>query len=89
MQCDHPLVVAARWADIAQIPLVHVDGHPVLQLANAQVRFVPCTDGRPEGLGGIDVGTANKAAILAAAQARGIVSGASQVMLCGMRINLV
>ena len=24
-------------------------------LDNASVRFVPCTDGRPEGLGGIDL----------------------------------
>lgn len=89
VQCDQPLVVAARWADIAQIPLAHADGVPLLQLSNAQVRFVPCTDGRPEGLGGIDVIAKDKAAILAAAQARGLVSGPGQVMLCGMRINLV
>jgi hypothetical protein len=52
------------------------------------VRFVPCTDGRPEGLGGIDLACADKAGILAAAEARGAVTGDDQVSLCGMRINL-
>ena len=81
LQCEHPSVVAARWADIAQIPVTHTGGHPLLQLSNAQLRFVPCSDGRPEGLGGIDVVAVNKAAILDAARARGIASGPSQVML--------
>jgi hypothetical protein len=40
------------------------------------------------GLGGIDVVTTDKAAILASASERGVVSGESQVYICGMRINL-
>jgi hypothetical protein len=48
----------------------------------------PDRDGRPEGLGGIDVTTADRAAILAAAEARGVRSGDDQVHLCGMRIHL-
>ena len=88
VQCDNAARIAARWSEIAEIPLAG-DGDPVLPLANADVRFVPCTDGRPEGLGGIDVACADAQAVLAAAEARGIRTGESRVCLCGMRVNLV
>ncbi len=89
VQCDDPRKVAERWSEIAEIPLAVQDGHPLLPLANAGVRFVPCTDGRPEGLGGIDVVAADRAAILAAADRRDARSGDSQISLCGIRINLL
>lgn len=89
VQCDDPADVAGRWSEVAQIPLVEESGHATLRLDNATVRFVPRKDGRPEGLGGIDVITADKDAILRSAQARGAASGDSQVNLCGTRINLV
>ena len=88
MQCDDPGRIASRWSEIAEIPLTGNDD-PVLPLANADVRFVPCTDGRPEGLGGIDVSCADPGAVLAAAERRAVRSGDSQVYLCGMRVNLV
>lgn len=86
LQCDHPDEVAARWGGIAEIS---VNQDCSLTLDNASLRFVPCTDGRPEGLGAIDVSTADKAAILASAQAIGARRGDHQIYLCGMRINLV
>jgi hypothetical protein len=89
IQCDDPKKVAARWSEIAQIPVTTVGGNPTMKLENATLRFVPCADGRPEGLGGIDVSTANKAAILDAARKRNVAKSDSQVYLCGMRINLV
>jgi hypothetical protein len=89
VQCDDPAAVAARWSDIAEIGLTHQGGAIVMPLANASVRFVPCTDGRPEGLGGIDVAAADPGAVLAAAEARGRRSGDRQVTVCGMRITLV
>ena len=88
VQCDDPGKIASRWSEIAEIPLAG-DGDPVLPLANADVRFVPCTDGRPEGLGGIDVTCADSQAVLAAAEARGVRTGGNQVHLCGVRVNLV
>ena len=89
IQCDDPASVSQRWAEIAQLPLDTSDGISQICFENAVVRFVACTDGRPEGLGGIDIETTNKAAILEAAAARGKVSGEDQVYLCGMRMNLV
>lgn len=88
IQCADPEQVARRWSDIAEIPLAASDNAFHLPLENAVVRFVSCSDGRPEGLGGIDVSTVDKDAILASAEQRGVVSGPDQVMLCGMRINL-
>jgi hypothetical protein len=88
LQCDDPRKVAARWSEIAEIPLKDEAGVPTLPLDNASLRFVPCTDGRPEGLGGIDVACADKPAILAAAKARGAVTGHDQIYLCGLRIYL-
>ncbi|MGI9322388.1 MAG: hypothetical protein ACR2PJ_02295, partial [Pseudomonadales bacterium] len=89
VQCDDPASVAARWGEIAEIDIEASDGVHVLPFENAVVRFVNCTDGRPEGLGCIDVVATDKDAVLAAADSRGLVTGASQVSLCGMRVNLV
>ena len=89
VQCDDPQKVAERWAEIAQIPLQQVDGVATMPLDNAAVRFVPCRDGRPEGLGAIDIATADRDAILKAAATRGAVSGDAQVALGGIRINLI
>lgn len=86
LQCDDPSSVAAKWAEIAELP---VSGSNTIELENATLRFVPCTDGRPDGLGGIDVTCADKAAVLAAADAIGAKRSDTQVYLCGMRINLV
>ncbi len=86
LQCGDPADVARRWADIAELPISAAQS---IALDNATLRFVPCTDGRPEGLGGVDVRATDKAAILAAADAIGAQSGDEQVYLCGLRINLV
>ena len=58
------------------------------KLDNCTIRFVPCTDGRPEGLGGLDIVTRDRAAILATAKARGVPVQGNQVYACGMRFNL-
>jgi hypothetical protein len=90
IQTDDPAAVAARWAEIAEIELgSDDDGNPALQLDNAVLRFIPCSDGRPEGLGGLDLITADKQAILAAAQDNGLEVNGDQIQLCGMRLNLL
>ena len=88
VQCDDPDGVAARWSEIAQIDLSG-PARRSLPLDNAEIRFVPCTDGRPEGLGGIDLACADPQAALQAAEARSARTGDRQIHLCGMRINLV
>ena len=85
IQCDDPAAVAARWAEIAQIEL---EGQ-AMPLSNAEVRFVPISDGRPEGLSAIDVTVNDREGLLAAAQKEGVVKSDRQIELCGIRINLV
>ena len=88
IQCDDPEAVARKWAEIAETDLDFADGRFTLPMENADVRFVPCTDGRPEGLGGIDLEVADREAILEAADRRGVISAENQVYICGMRMNV-
>jgi hypothetical protein len=89
VQSENPAALAARWADILDRPLHHEpSGAARLDLDLGFVRFVAATDGRGEGLSGIDVLPADHAAIRAAAAARGVVVTEDMVALCGMRIRL-
>lgn len=90
LQSPEPQRLAERWAQIAQIDLTaDAQGNPTVELDNATLRFVEETDGRGEGLGGIDVRAARRDAVLAAAKQRGCDAGESQVSLGGLRVNLV
>lgn len=98
IQADDPEAVAERWSQIVEIPLTRTAAaEPALQLDNAALRFVSCTDGRPEGLGGIDVACVDRNAVIEAADRaqsalpRGgvTVMGGHQIQIGGMRINLV
>jgi hypothetical protein len=90
IQCEAPENVAARWSEIVELPLASdARGRASIALANATLRFVPIEDGRGEGLGAIDLATADRAAILAAAKARRRTSAGDQVVLGGLRMNLV
>lgn len=91
IQADDPLAVARRWAEIVELPLTQATATGAeLQLDNATLRFRPCTDGRPEGLGGIDVRCADRAAILDAARRHpNVVVGDDEgLLLGGLRIRL-
>ena len=88
LQCEDPQAVAHRWAEIAEMSVQDVDEVPTIQLDNATLRFVHCKDGRPEGLGGIDLATVDVGAVLEAARQAGLDCSENQINLCGMRINL-
>ena len=85
MQCADPDAVATRWSAIAEIPL---RGN-VLPLENAELRFVPCADGRPEGLSELDIRTDRPSEVLEAGERRGLRTGDAQVTIGGVRLNLV
>ena len=90
IQADDPEAVAARWSEIVEIGVSQDGaGHPCIALENATLRFVPCTDHRPEGLAGLDLETTDREGVLASARERDCVTGDAQIMLCGMRLNLV
>ena len=89
IQADDPQALAAHWAAILELPVSSTAGVPSIALSQANVRFVPCSDGRPEGLAGLDMLTVDRAAILAAASARGINTHEWGFSVCGMRWRLL
>ena len=86
LQCDNPEVVARKWSDISEVKL---EDDLTLNLQNSSLRFVPCLDGRPEGLGGLDISAPGKLEIIKTADSLGLKTGDSQVYICGMRLNLL
>jgi hypothetical protein len=90
LQSADPRGLAERWSGIAELPLRQdARGRYELPLDNASVRFVAATDGRGEGVGGIDVAAVDRKRILAAAERRGCRVADDQVMVCGTRFYLV
>lgn len=90
LQLADPAKVAARWSEIVAIDLgADGAGLPSLELQNATLRFVPDTDGRGDGLGGIDLAAVDPDAAKAAASSRGLLGADGIIAICGMRIRLV
>ena len=90
VQAEDPEEVASRWSAIAEIPLERdAAGNPVMPLQNSAVRFVQDTDGRGEGLGGLDLKVADKARLLEAAKRRNVYRSDDLVEICGMRLKLI
>lgn len=90
IQSPDPEKVAGRWSEIIEQPLVpDGSGAPSLKLDNATVRFVAATDGRPEGLGGLDLVATNAGAVRAAAGERGCLRDDGVILIGGMRFRLV
>ena len=89
IQSPEPVALAERWSAMAEIDLgTDADGRPEIELDNASVRFVDDTDGRGEGLGGIDVIANDRAAILDGARARGCYVSDDEVSVAGLRVRL-
>jgi len=90
LQSADPRGLAERWSSITEIPLrKDSEGRPEMPLENARVRFVEAADGRGEGLGSVDLAVGDRARVLAAAVARGHKVSDNQVMICGVRFNLL
>jgi hypothetical protein len=88
-QSDDPARLAERWGAIYDAPVKQAGKAFELALADATLRIVQSTDGRPEGLGGLDIATSDKQGALADAHERGLPVNGDAVMIGGMRIRLV
>jgi hypothetical protein len=88
IQSPDPDALAQRWAEILDLPLKD-GGHPSVALQNATLRFVKETDGRGEGLGGLDLAAVDRKHALEAAEKHGRRIGDDTVMVCGVRFRLV
>jgi hypothetical protein len=89
LQAAEPEKLAARWAQIAQLDVVADEsGHASIEFDNATVRFVEATDGRGDGLGGIELICNDRDAVLEGAAQRDCMVNDHQVSLGGLRVYL-
>ena len=90
VQSEDPAGMAKLWSRILDLPVKQgEDGFWRMALINAELRFVPISDGRGKGLGAIDIVAADRKHILQEAAKRGKKRDDNQVELCGIRINLI
>lgn len=90
LQTEEPLLLAGKWSQILDVPVSSDKyGNPELSLTNGVIRIVLPKDGRGEGLGGLDIKVENQKKLLSSAQDRGLKISDSQVLICGIRFNLV
>jgi hypothetical protein len=88
IQCEDPERVASRWSEIVEIERADADGVPTIPLENASLRFVQATDGRGEGLAGIDVACSQPDVVKAKAAEHKLPVADDHVTLVGMRVYL-
>ena len=85
IQSPEPDALAKRWAEILNLPL----SERTIKVDNSSIRFVQESDGRGEGLSGLDLVATNKKRALDAAEKMGRRIGDDTVIVCGMRMKLV
>lgn len=88
IQSDDPPALAKRWGEVLGLPVAGGDA-PRIALDGSELRFTKASDGRGEGLGGIDLRAVDKAAVLAAARSRDIAVQGDGFELAGVRFRLV
>jgi hypothetical protein len=89
LQSADPGHLAARWSEILRRPLRDTAGVPTIDLDLGALRFVPATDGRGEGLGGIDVKIPRHERARFAARQKEVPEVDGALLLCGTRVRLV
>ena len=89
LQSPEPTLLAKRWSEIAGLSLEKNAADELrLSLAGGHLRFAPCKDGRPEGLGAVDLEVTDRTRLLSEARRRGCAASANQVEICGLRFRL-
>jgi hypothetical protein len=89
LQSPDPARLALRWAEILRRPVHDAAGVASIGLDLGTLRFVRATDGRGEGLGGIDVKIPRHQRARLAARQKDVTEENGALMLCGTRVRLV
>jgi len=89
LQHPDPVQMAELWSRLLNRPVERRGSTMRIGLDGGEMRFVAADDGRGPGVSAYDVKAVDKAKILAAAEKHGAKTGASQVTICGCRVNLV
>ena len=89
IQTPDPTGLADRWAAALGLEVVGSATGPTLVVDDAAIRFVEPSDGRPEGLGAIDLSTPDADAAAARAAAAGVPVAGHTLTVSGLRMHLV
>jgi hypothetical protein len=85
LQADDPERCAARWSEVLGAPRRGLE----IPLDAGTLRFVEATDGRGEGVAGVDVAAADSSRVLGRARDRGLPVDGRCITACGTRFRLV
>lgn len=88
LQGDDPAALAARWSQVANLPIIQEGSTLSLRFNNAELRFVEAADGRGPGLGGLTLGVLDREGILNRARGCECYVSDDQVDICGTRFYL-
>jgi Glyoxalase-like domain len=89
LQSPDPERLAARWSQVLGRQVEEIAGVPTMDLDLGRLHFVLATDGRGEGLGGIDVAMPAADRALQAALDHGLAAEDGALLMGGVRIRLV
>ncbi len=89
VQTPEPAHLAKRWGEVLQQDVAVENDIPTLSTADGPVRFVEPLDGRPEGLGGVDLKVRDVSDVLERAGAFGLSVGKNVVEVSGLRFYLL
>jgi len=90
LQSDAPLALAQRWSQVLNRPVAQTAGGVVrIVLDQGAIRFAQASDGRGDGVSGIDIAVTDRPRVMAAARNRGIPVTQDHLTICGTRIRLV
>ena len=90
MNTSDPLASARLWSELLDTPLQEAGpGTYRLKFDNAELRFVEATDGRGDGLGGIDLKIRDMDHVRREAAACGVPVTDNGLVICGTRIRLL
>lgn len=85
---DHERL-AQRWSEILRRPVEQSNEGCMLRLDYGYLRFVRASDGRGEGLAGMDLYINDSATVKAVAEERGCVSEAGHIVIGGVQFCLI
>jgi hypothetical protein len=90
LQSEDPAAMATRWGEVLDRPLIDgPDGEYWVQVDTGTVRFVKASDGRGDGLSGIDLKATDRDRLLRQARERGLPVKDDCVTLCGTQFRIV
>lgn len=89
LQAEDPASAAGLWAAVTGSPLETAGGAPCVRLNNAELRFVPPSDGRGPGLSALDLRVRDAGEVIARARRRNLPATEGRVEVCGVRFNLL